>query len=568
MKCAFIAETPNSLRPGGDADSDLHTPAEKSDRPAGRAARRNWRVTLPACALLVGASLVGAAPDPTAQIIAVTVEAPGDARSGALYVANPDGSGLRRLGRTYGRLRAPALSPDGKWVACQTSDDLGLDTLVLEPVTPGPDAAARRLTLGSHPQWSRDGSQILFARRQSNDYNLYVIRADGRQREETLKPLVKGQIGRWSPDEKQLAIVAPVILEGMDRWQIQVLPADTLKPRLRLTLPESFGQVLSLDWSAQADRLLFTVHRREQLELYLVDLKTLEPLRVPVGEGAAGAAFGAWSPDGTRILFRAAGSPGSAGSGQRLCVMRANGADVRVLWEPPNRGVSIQGAAWSGRPTTLASAPLLPPAAPKPAPPAPKPPAAKPPLEPPPVVVPKPSVPPGAPQSPGPWKQVRVSRRLRIDLADSPVSIPLVEPGDTDFQVRATMPAQPGWKSRRQGLGITIQLASGALYRGTVIHNDGSAWVTVQGRAQPGPVRLLDGKRLPAASAGYRAGFELVVRRDAKKLRVLVNGEIQFERPLLIGAVRQVSLTLENFDAGLAGFPLSEVSYQVWGEQK
>ncbi|MBM3460380.1 MAG: hypothetical protein FJX77_17810 [Armatimonadetes bacterium] len=128
--------------------------------------------------------------------------------------------------------------------------------------------------------------------------------------------------------------------------------------------------------------------------------------------------------------------------------------------------------------------------------------------------------------------------------------------------MRVAAPANPVWKARRQGLGITVELTSGALYRGTLIHNQ-APWVTLQGRSGTERVRLMDGKELPATQVGFQTGFVLSLFREGRNLQVVVNGEKMLQRPVFTGAVRQVSLTLENFDAGASLFAISEVSYRT-----
>lgn len=514
-------------------------------------------------AILLAAALAGVLLAPgtgTAQAaspearIAFAVDTAADGRSSRIFVADPDGDNPRPVSGGTGRDRAPAFSPDGKSLAYQTTNELGLDTVMIQPLD---GTKPRPVAVGASPQWSRDGKRLLFSRRQLNEYGLYVIRADGSQKDEGLKPIAKGQIGRWSPDERQLAAVAPVILEGRDRWQIQVMPVETLQPRLRLTLPESFGQVVSLDWAPGGGSLLFSVARQSRYELYVADLKSPEPRRVPAGEAVPNAAYGSWSPDGKEILFRSA-ADGMEGSSalSRVCLMRADGSNVRVLWEPQDRTLRVHGTAWH-HPTVLAAVnpqtPVIKPPVPAPVPPQP------------PVVTPKPPVTPPA-RALGPPRKLHGDKLFTIDHARSPVSVSLAVPRDADFVVSVPELPLKSWAPRRQGVGLTLELEDGGLYRGTVIHS-GVPWVTLQGRPRGGKVRLIDGKKLPPASSSFASGFKLSLRREGKNLIVAVNDQDVLTRPVLTSGVKTLSLTLENFDEGQARFNVGGIFYREWGTE-
>ncbi|HTE20891.1 MAG TPA: hypothetical protein VK689_21205 [Armatimonadota bacterium] len=515
--------------------------------------------------LLLGLALLGLtggrlAAAPADTRIAFAVDTAPDGRASRIYVANADGTGARAISPGATRDRSPAFSPDGKSIAYQTSNDLGMDVLVVQPVDGG---EPRRVATGSHPDWSRDGKSLLFSRRLTNEHGLYVIRADGSQKDAGLKPIAKGRIGRWSPDGRQLATVAPVILEGQDRWQIQVMPSDTLQPKFRLSLPETYGQVVSLQWSPNAQSLLFSVARQNQHDLYVLDLKSPEPRKVPAGLGGLNAAYGSWSPDGSEILFRVSSGPAAAAAGatagssaaapaaSRLCLMNADGTRVRRLWEPENKLARIHATAWHLPPTAIAAA------TPKPMP-LPAPPVTTPPVTPPPAVTPSP-MPPVAGVG-APPRKVLEGKLFKVGKVRSPVSVSLAAPRARDFAVAVPVLPSRQWTPRRQGVGVTLELEDGSLYRGTVIFS-GTPWVTLQGRAKGGKVRLIDGKQLPPETAGFQAGFKLTIRREGANLTVAVNDEPMLTRPVISADVKAVSLTLENFETRDALFPLGNIFY-------
>jgi hypothetical protein len=142
----------------------------------------------------------------------------------------------------------------------------------------------------------------------------------------------------------------------------------------------------------------------------------------------------------------------------------------------------------------------------------------------------------------------------------------MATPGGVDFIVNVPVAASPRYKKQRQGVGITLELEDGSLYRGNVIYS-GAPWITLQGRAKGGKVRLIDGKQLDPEVGGFKKGFELTLRREGANLILALNGQDQLTRPVLTSAVRQLSLTLENFDVANASVPVGNVYYRQWVQQ-
>jgi hypothetical protein len=474
---------------------------------------------------------------------------------------------VRRVVNNPQRVSSPALSPDGRSVAFQTTSDLGVETLLVQTVPTLPSAAVpppRVLATGGSPQWSRDGARILFTRRQFNQANLFVIKADGSEKDDTLKPYVSDAVlGRWSTDERQLATVVPTIQAGVERWQIQVQTTDTLRPTLKLALPEALGQVVGLDWSPAGDQLLLSMARQAKLEGHVVELKSLEVRRLPEARAIGTPGHPCWSGTGAEILFRASGD--SALTPQRLCVMKSDGSGLRVLWEAPSVGMSIRGISWQRwAPLELAGGGVaLPPPLPPPAVSSADPGDTRPlPTRPLPTrnstAPPKPAPSPIAPGA-TPGRRLLASRVFQVPQAASPVSVPLGPPPEGDFEIQVPVKAHKGWAPRKQGVGISVELADGSLYRGTAIYF-GSLWGMLQGRARGAKVRIIEAKQLQNGDAGFERGFVLSVRRQGPQISVSVNGKQVLARRVLSAAVQSLSLTLENFEEGTARVPLGTVT--------
>lgn len=507
--------------------------------------------------LALGSALADTA---TPGRIAVALDAEGNGRSSRIFVGEPTGANLRPATPGVGRDRDPAFSPTGQTLAYQTNSQ-GVEQIVLAPVEGG--ASRVLVDGGSKPQWSRDGQRIIFSRRLDSKDRLFVIRADGKQKDQDLKPLTDGRIGRWSPDERQIALATTAIVDKADHWQLRVVPAEApdTGPRKNITLPEDWGPVLSLEWAPSGQSLLFSISRGGQNELYVLDLSAPEPRRVPAGEKIGSVDYGVWSPDGKEILFRSSSDPGASAStptAGRLCLMKADGTGVHSVWEPEIKTARIQGLTWYRPSPQVAANPPMPV----------KPPVVEP-VKPPvvtPMPMPLPMPAPAGPKVLGPPVKLQANKVFQVARERSPVTVNMATPGATDFVVNVPVEGSPRYKKQRQGVGITLELEDGSLYRGNVIYS-GATWITLQGRAKGGKVRLIDGKQLDPEVGGFKKGFELTLRRDGANLVLALNGQDQLSRPVLTSAVRQLSLTLENFDVATANVPVGNVYYRQWVQQ-
>lgn len=514
-----------------------------------------WKVAGVGLGLAVWATLPCEAA--TGKLAVVVEGAPGEAAS-RIFLANADGSGLQAFSAGQGRDRAPSFSPDGRQVAYQNTNKLGLDQILIQGMG---TTKPRLLGIGEYPQWSRDGKRILFSRRRLNDFGIYVAAADGSDNEEALKPIARGEIARWSPDEKRIALVTPEIEKGVDRWEIQVMPVGAQKPNFKFTLPEGFGRVRSLEWSPDGNTLLFTTWQLTSSKLHTLSLQSPEMRRLPAGDAEVSAGFGSWSPDGKEILFSAGPDMAGNGGASKLCVMKADGTDVRVIWDPASRGQEIRGTAWFAPPAAPAPAVVVAPMPPAPVKPAAPAPAAQPPVaQPVPPVQPEPPA-PAVPRVLAAPKKVHSAKLFKIARERSPVSVPLAQPGENDFLISVNALPWSAWNNRRQGVGITLELEDGSLYRGNVIYS-GGPWVTLQGRPKGAKVRLIDGKQLPAGGLSFQKGFKLTLRREGKNISLAINDQEVLARPVFTSGVKQVTLTLENFDPGTASFRLGGVYFQ------
>ena len=123
-----------------------------------------------------------------------------------------------------------------------------------------------------HPSWSPDGAQIAFVASGRDGWGIYVMNADGSNREVVdAGPFVATRLPSqtvtsihpsWSPDGAQIAFVA----SGRDGWGIYVMNADGSN-REQITDRGGTSPV----WSPDGAKIAFASFRDRNLDIYVMN---------------------------------------------------------------------------------------------------------------------------------------------------------------------------------------------------------------------------------------------------------------------------------------------------------
>lgn len=291
-----------------------------------------------AIALLVAAVLATAASAATEIKVAANGKL-AFVRGGSIYIANADGSGLKRLTRRS-QDNDPAWSPAGNRVAF--ARNCGIYVMNAE------GKRLRRITrperlCAYEPTWSPDGSRIAFVKRRRvgalNAGAVYVMSANGqRHRALSQRRLARGSFDdsypAWSPDGSRIAF-ARTTLEGTPpNPTIHVVNVNGTGLRELTRTRESMTDSMPT-WSPDGQRVAFG-RRLPEGDTWVIGVVNAD------GSGDRSVKLGwrppeerdpAWSPDGEKIAFMSGG----------IGLMDPDGTDrVRVTTDPRDKSPAWQ----------------------------------------------------------------------------------------------------------------------------------------------------------------------------------------------------------------------------------
>lgn len=243
-----------------------------------------------------------------------------------VYVIDVDGSGEKRLTDSPRLDGFPAWSPDGKRIAFVSARDGGnCEIYVMDADGSGQKRLSRTPDDEYFLTWSPDGERIAYSTNPAHDPTIWVMDADGSDRNE----LDSGLFPSWSPNGKRIAYTA----YSGERPYLALMDADG-SGRRRLGASSVLQRLLNLGdaeeepaWSPDGRKIAFA--SMEDGDIYSMNVDGSGRTRltdIPSYDHWPPT----WSPDGTRIAFTSENKKGS-----EIYVMNSDGSGLTKLTNHP-----------------------------------------------------------------------------------------------------------------------------------------------------------------------------------------------------------------------------------------
>ena len=287
-----------------------------------RSARANLLVTLAGLGCLVGsaagaAGIARQARSPSHGLIVYWKESPFP----SIWLSRPNGSRTHRILRNRQNAKRARLSRDRRWVAFDGAPPgkAPLSDFDIQIVRLG-GTGRRTLTTSEDwdvdAQWSPDGQRLSFTRMAPGgswpNTEIWTVRRDGTD----LRRLGIGSHARWSPDGAKIFFGAPT--EG-SQADLFVMNADGSNRQQLLATKKLEG---AAGWSPNGKKLLFT--RFNGISGRDANVFVMKADGTHVRKLAHGIA-GSWSPTGSKIIYT---------KPFELFVMNADGSHKRKIGLP------------------------------------------------------------------------------------------------------------------------------------------------------------------------------------------------------------------------------------------
>jgi Tol biopolymer transport system component len=238
-----------------------------------------------------------------------------------ILAVRPDGSDPIELTSAGDRAR-PALSPDGTRLAfvrvgTTPADD---EIFLMGADGAGLDNLTQNTAADDNPDWSPDGTRIVFDSDRDGNRELYIVEDDGANPIRLTEDPADDSFAAWSPGGNLIAFVRQP--DDLATREILVIEVDGTGP-VGLTTNSLLDA--HPEWSPDGDRIVF----ERDGDLFLMDPDGANELPLTATPGAT-ETTPRFSPDGARIVF-ASDEDGDFD----LYIMNADGSDVQRLTDEP-----------------------------------------------------------------------------------------------------------------------------------------------------------------------------------------------------------------------------------------
>ena len=198
------------------------------------------------------------------------------ARQGDLWAVPINSTTATQITKDEANERAPAISPDGKWIAFSSTRGGQNDIWI---VAADGNAAPRQLTQSAMPEdetrfgpvWSPDSKTIAFVSNKSDYWHddIWLVDvASGKARQLT-RGIMASETPVWSPDGKHIGVLGS---SKKGYWYMDLYDIFLIDPVKGTERPVKMPVYATgdLTWSGDSSRLYFTYQERGDVNLYSV----------------------------------------------------------------------------------------------------------------------------------------------------------------------------------------------------------------------------------------------------------------------------------------------------------
>ena len=209
---------------------------------------------------------------PTGEQITFHALIPG--RGWHIFVMDIDGNNIRQL--TAGSRETnicPAWSPDGIKIAFTRKEYENMEIYVMRADGSNPVKLTKNKSVNLHPSWSPYGAKIAFSSNMGMDRrirNIYVMDADGKNIKQLTNNRKVGWLNdypAWSPDGKYIAYTSGKRdRKGREQGTIFIMDTDGKNKRSLI------ARASRPAWSADGQKIVFVSNRDGNDEIYMIDV--------------------------------------------------------------------------------------------------------------------------------------------------------------------------------------------------------------------------------------------------------------------------------------------------------